>query len=34
MSLAVRTERLGIDFGGGVGLHDVDLRVPRAASTP
>jgi len=28
MSLAVRTERLGIDFGGGVGLHDVDLRVP------
>ncbi|AKT52812.1 hypothetical protein ADJ73_11940 [Arsenicicoccus sp. oral taxon 190] len=24
----MRTERLGIDFGGGVGLHDVDLRVP------
>ena len=31
MSLAVRTERLGIDFGGAVGLHDVDLRVPEGS---
>ncbi|MCG7323622.1 ABC transporter ATP-binding protein [Arsenicicoccus bolidensis] len=28
MTAGIRTRDLGIDFGGGVGLHDVDLEVP------
>lgn len=28
MTAGIRTRALGIDFGGGVGLHDLDLEVP------